>query len=824
VPLRRIATCLTLLACGVVALPATASADIRYSPAQQCWAIQDAASGKFLAKQGSAYTASAGTAAAAEPFHFQATALARYLLFGKAGDFLAANGGAAQSQPAPGGDADWKVEPTTGEQFTLVLPESGQRIAIAPGGAVNISQTGTPLTLAKATGCATYPEAEVNVTGTPYQGRYDFGETKGLIETHLHGMAFESFGGSLHCGRPFHPYGITHAMVDCPDHGPNGQGAAAENFLAYGDPTKGHDTGGWPTFKGWPHYKTYVHEQTYYKGLERAWRAGLRLYTNLLVDNAALCKVYPLKRNTCNEMQTIRLQVADLMQMIDYIDAQSGGPGKGWLRLVKSPFEARKVINDGKLALIMGLETSVLFDCGEYNHVPTCTRESMDAQFDEFHKFGVRQMELVNKFDNALTGVTGDDGTFGVITNTGNKEETGHYWAMETCMNPTAQHDHDKEQTAQSDQLGRDALLGGVLALFGPPQTVPAYPQAPHCNQQGLTALGAHLLRRMAEKGVLFDPDHMSVIARDQALSVMESLGYAGVMSSHSWSTPDAYKRIMAVGGVVTPASKSTQNMVKDVAELRTWRNKRYLFGTGFSTDMNGFASQGAPRPDVDKTPLVYPFRSMDGSVMVDKNKMGERVYDLNKDGTAHFGLYADRVHDIGLIGGEEMKRDLLNGAEAYIQTWERAEGVKPPTCRAANRRFTTNGMGEIRLGHSHVQLLKSAGQPESRPGRVWTYCANGTRTGNVKVTLTPAGTVALVTSTAPYHRARSFGRGAKVSRVLGFTKAYGRTLRVGKPNAAGNRVVYGVRKGKVTFAGMASRTAAKTKRSLAAYVKLAGL
>ena len=44
--------------------------------------------------------------------------------------------------------------------------------------------------------------------------------------------------------------------------------------------------------------------------------------------------------------------------MQDYIDAQYGGPGRGWYRIVTDPFEARKVINQGKLAVVMGMETS----------------------------------------------------------------------------------------------------------------------------------------------------------------------------------------------------------------------------------------------------------------------------------------------------------------------------------------------------------------------------------------------------------------------------------------------------------------------------------
>src|SRR3546814_18942075 len=56
-------------------------------------------------------------------------------------------------------------------------------------------------------------------------------------------------------------------------------------------------------------------------------------------------------------------QVKYLYQLQDYVDAQEGGPGKGWFRIVSSPADARKVINDGKLAVVPGLEFADLFNC-----------------------------------------------------------------------------------------------------------------------------------------------------------------------------------------------------------------------------------------------------------------------------------------------------------------------------------------------------------------------------------------------------------------------------------------------------------------------------
>ncbi len=54
----------------------------------------------------------------------------------------------------------------------------------------------------------------------------------------------------------------------------------------------------------------------------------------------------------------MQIQSRDLYALQNYIDAQSGGPGKGWFRIVTDPFQARKVINQGKLAVVEGIEVS----------------------------------------------------------------------------------------------------------------------------------------------------------------------------------------------------------------------------------------------------------------------------------------------------------------------------------------------------------------------------------------------------------------------------------------------------------------------------------
>ena len=79
---------------------------------------------------------------------------------------------------------------------------------------------------------------------------------------------------------------------------------------------------------------------------------------------------------------------------------------------------------------------------------------------------GVRQMELVNKFDNALAGVAGDSGAIGPLVNGANFLETGSFWDMRHCE-PADGESHDNNQTALPDISAeqQDALFGAIAAL-----------------------------------------------------------------------------------------------------------------------------------------------------------------------------------------------------------------------------------------------------------------------------------------------------------------------------------------------------------------------
>ena len=189
----------------------------------------------------------------------------------------------------------------------------------------------------------------------------------GFADAHLHITADMRAGGRVIYGKAFDRDGIAAALGhDADDHGPNGILDITGNLLRSGLPVGTHDTGGWPTFAGWPTHDTITHQQIYYRWLQRAWLGGERLVVAQTVEDEPLCRSSRCARTRATRPTTIELQVARLRApRRRYVDAQRGGPGRGWFRLVEDPAAARRAIEDGKLAVVIGVESSNLFGCSE---------------------------------------------------------------------------------------------------------------------------------------------------------------------------------------------------------------------------------------------------------------------------------------------------------------------------------------------------------------------------------------------------------------------------------------------------------------------------
>jgi hypothetical protein len=94
---------------------------------------------------------------------------------------------------------------------------------------------------------------------------------------------------------------------------------------------------------------------------------------------------------------------------------------------------------------------------------------------------------------------------------------------------------------------------------------------------------------------------------------------------------------------------------------------------------------------------------------------------------------------------------------------WERAQGVPAPRCLAAHATLDRGRLRPIALGMTPEQVLRSAGQPRSRPQRSFRYCVAH---GRVAVVFDARGRASLIASTAPGHRLRGVRPGARAAKI----------------------------------------------------------
>jgi len=334
------------------------------------------------------------------------------------------------------------------------------------------------------------------------------------------------------------------------------------------------------------------------------------------------------------------------------------------------------VIEQGDLAVLIGVESSNPFGCSEFMGEPQCTRADIDRGIRQYRHLGVRSLFVTHWVDNAFGGAAIEGGDKGTFINIFNAFQTGHYFSTEPCP--------EAGQGEELDTLGSFELQ--VLSDFFPAtkplaaQGMPTYPSGRQCNARGLTKLGAYAIRRLMAKHMLIETDHLSEKARARVLDMAEARRYP-LVSGHTGTggawTPSQLKRLYRLGGSASATPDTASELAAKVLGLRRYRTDERFFGAPLGTDTGGFSSLPGPRDDAGQSPLEYPFRAHHFKLKFGRQRTGERVYDLNTDGVAHYGLFADLLADMqSQEGGRSALRLLFRSSEAYLRTWRRAVGA----------------------------------------------------------------------------------------------------------------------------------------------------
>jgi microsomal dipeptidase-like Zn-dependent dipeptidase len=604
---------------------------------------------------------SSATGRVAGPFHLKPTAIGRYLLHDRRGRLLSAtrSGGAIRARTA-GRLAEWAIRPLRSDAVVVRSVATGRRL----GGAR------ARFRVVARRGCRRFPEARVGATRA--RGAPPLAGLRGFADLHVHITADMRAGGRVISGRAFHRFGIPAALGgDARTHGADGSLDVTGNLLRTGLPFGGHDTHGWPSFRGWPEHDTNTHQQVYWRWLERAWRAGLRLVVAQTVEDEPICRIVPRREYPCDETSAIARQVRRLRALEDYVDAQSGGRGRGWFRLVYGPAQARRAIRRGRLAVVIGVESSNPFGCSVRLGAPRCSRADIDRGIEHLHRLGVRSLFMAHWVDNALAGAALEGGVRGVFINVFNRFQTGRYFTTSRCPR------RGQGEEMRTLSAGEMQVLAGFYPAVAPlvPEGMPSYPRGRRCNPRGLTSLGRYALRRLMDRHMMIEADHLSERARSTALALAVRRGYP-LVSSHTdtggvW-TEAQLRRLYASGGIASARLDGARGLARNLVRLdRIARAARRRGGVPVGTDVGGFASLPGPRHDAARRPLRYPF-TLSGFRFA-RERSGRRVFDLNRDGVAHYGLIADLVADMRQQSDRSALRALFASARAYLRSWRRA-------------------------------------------------------------------------------------------------------------------------------------------------------
>ena len=669
-----------------------------------------------LARDGEGY----GWAEQGEPFRLQAADLGTYLLLDREGGFLV---GGFERRTALESDmttlddgyvsaGEWVFEDG------LVLRNRRRDLWLGRSGLVERAWRAEHFTLQDAEGCADFPELSLDAEGSVARTTWSDGDLYGFTDAHSHLLTNYAFGGYLFHGAPFHRLGVEHALPDCDGaHGAMGR----KDFFGYvwdgeGNDTNAiltlvgalntgeldddnHATDGWPTFSDWPDAtRRSTHQVQYHRWLERAWLSGLRLVVNHATSNAVICDlmvgqgIQPA-RYDCEDMTAVNRSIDEAWAMQDWIDAQHGGAGQGWFRVVTSPAQAREVIEDGKLAVVLGIETSDLFRC----HLtprpdgPVCDEAYVSAQLDAYRDRGVRVVFPNHKYDNAFTPGDGSDG----FLEAGNFFNSGHF------TNQT----EDCPEGVPTGFDGGSVTLGALLEprdvyVSEPPVDMSGFPESPlevaldnaayllggaeegaYCQNGTLTDAGEILLQGLMARGMLIELDHLPAHSYVRAYELLEANDYPalGTHQRH-WDG-----RLFALDGFSTIQFGRCQDPADPGSTLRGALGTMALRGEmgsypalGFGFDLNGFAHQGAGRfalCEGQEDPVTWPFESYAGDVTFTQPSVGERVVDYNTDGFVHIGMIPEYVEDARHDASSDADLEpLFRSAEAYVRMWEKAE------------------------------------------------------------------------------------------------------------------------------------------------------
>lgn len=471
----------------------------------------------------------------------------------------------------------------------------------------------------------------------------------GFADVHVHQAADLAFSAGWYWGS--HREGNESVLLrEC-----SGDNHATLQFLGnnlgidYIDPHDGF-TRGYPDFTDWPSWDDIKHQQVALRWLQDAHQNGLDLMVVSVVNNqwlsaASIASGRHDNRLSPSDMESVKRQILSLQALDEAVP---------WYTIVRDPWEARRAIDAGELAVVIAVEASDILPPSDGPWL---------QQLHDLYDMGVRSIQLAHESNSHFAGAA------------------YHREVFEINSMIKAWFDRDIDYATGFD---------GVH------------------NPIGLTAQGEALLREMIRLGMLIDISHMSLEAqRDVYAIVAAEYDYYPLFNSHTRmdamltpvgrdmlrefvTTDETLNYVRATGGILglrtgeeamlgygqpgfgASVANNCDGSTRSFAQFYQYADDRGV-NLAFGSDFNGFITQMVPRfgPDACINAPDAATREQQIAAQGAPNmNVPPYLQEFRTRGLAHIGLLPALIDDMDELGVDTT--NVRNSGEAFVQMWER--------------------------------------------------------------------------------------------------------------------------------------------------------
>lgn len=409
-------------------------------------------------------------------------------------------------------------------------------------------------------------------------------------------------------------------------------------------------THGYPSYDEWPLWSDTKHQQVSEKWLRDAHNRGLNLVVASLVNNqwlsaAAIASGRHNNRMSPSDMEAVKRQIHSLKQM----DAQSS-----WYTIVRDPWEARRAIERGELAVVLAVEVSDV--------LPASDGPWLQQLYDLYH-MGVRTIQFAHETNSGFSGAA------------------YHRDVFEILSRVKSWFDRDVDFASDGD---------GVH------------------NNVGLSTAGQQLLAEMIRLNMLVDITHLPLKTQRQIYNIVaQQHSYYPLYNSHTRmdamltpegsdvlkefvTTDETLEFVRSTGGVLglrtgedpmldygvpqrgNYVANTCDGSTRSFVQFYQYADDRGV-NLAFGSDFNGFITQIVPRFGADACANAPDAGMRNLQIMMqgaEPTNVPSYVSEYHNKGLAHVGLLKAVIEDMQAVGADTT--NLENSAETFVQMWER--------------------------------------------------------------------------------------------------------------------------------------------------------